>query len=291
MEGKGKSTTNSGTNSDGNNYRAYSDGVIRTEIDDGELLESLVRNSETKAHSLQDEYIKNIMAVLDSIVSTKAKLEDRLDEIQRNDGLQQQHLADCLNNLHINQREIAASVGRIAARVFLGPNPLQDRDATTNDTPWPDLQRYPVPPNPRVFPPPNFPPPAPASSTPTNHPPAAVAPNSTTTPVPRGPAVLTNTNISDNNSTNTNTNANLSPKARSDASRNLDTTRHPKNAAGVPGSSLHALNKNNTGAGHSFYTSKSGGYSTHTNQNTGASTTTPSNSTGASNTTPSNSKK
>ena len=87
--------------------------LIRSEVADGELVDSLAKNFEVKTHSLYKNFMEGIGTLKDAIDNSDTKVIDRVDGLQRNNTTFHNHVTQSLNILANNQREIVGMMGQV----------------------------------------------------------------------------------------------------------------------------------------------------------------------------------
>ena len=141
--------------------------LIRSEVVDGELVDSLAKNFEIKTHSLYKNFMEGIGTLKDVIDKSDTKVVNRVDGLQRNNTTFHNHVTQSLNILANNQREIVGMVGQfhgmlagMAAKTSIqngpsnhhlgGPSVVEDvqKDVVDHHPRWPvlpDLSDLPCP--------------------------------------------------------------------------------------------------------------------------------------------------
>ena len=91
--------------------------IIRTEVASDELVEAVVKESESKNYALQKEYLKGIGLVQTSIDKSHKAVDERLGLSKKCDESFQNFVYDSLASMMKNQQALAETLGQINKRI------------------------------------------------------------------------------------------------------------------------------------------------------------------------------
>ena len=100
--------------------------IIRTEVANGELVEAVVRESDSKNYALQREYLKGIGLVQTSIDKSHTAVDERLGLSKKCDESFQNFVYDSLASIMENQHALAKTLGQINRRVHSSKTSYDD---------------------------------------------------------------------------------------------------------------------------------------------------------------------
>ena len=91
--------------------------TVRVDVANGELVESIVNNFETRDHSVQKEYLEGIRRIQTAIDKSNISVDKRIRDLQMDSERRLQFVCESLVSLAVNQQELAKALSQVNWKV------------------------------------------------------------------------------------------------------------------------------------------------------------------------------